>query len=253
MTQRDWTDLTDSVRVCHSALYATASTVVSRPGSNEVLLVDPAWVPSELAGLATDLTDAGLTVAAGFSTHAHHDHLLWHPGFGASPRYASPGATALAERERPALLTALGPGWPTELTDLLGRVSATDTLEPWGELVIHNAHSTGHAALWVPDDRVLLAGDMLSDLELPLLQETGFAAYDAGLTALRPYVERAAIVVPGHGSPTGAPMERWLADRRYLDALAAGTDADDERLANPDMPQAHAANLTAVAESRPAE
>lgn len=245
--QRAWSDLTGTVRVCHSRLYATASTVVRRVGSSEVLLVDPAWVPSELAALATDLSDAGLTVAAGFATHAHHDHLLWHAGFGGAPRYASPGAAALAETERQALLTALGGGWPEELTDLMGRVTPTEILEPWGELVIHDAHSTGHTAVWLPQERVLLAGDMLSDVELPLLQETGFAAYDAGLEKLRPYVEQAAFLVPGHGSPTDQPMQRWLADRGYLDALAAGADLDDPRLTSPDMPAAHEANRRAAA------
>lgn len=252
MMQRSWTELTDTVRVCHSALYRTASTVVGRPGTDQLLLVDPAWIPTELADLATDLSDAGLTVAAGFATHAHHDHMLWHPGFGSPPRYASPGAAALAERERAANLAGLGADWPADLGELMGRVSPTETLDPWAELVIHDAHSTGHAAVWLPDERVLLAGDMLSDLELPLLQETGFAAYDAGLTALRPYVERAAILVPGHGSPTREPMQRWLADRRYLDALGSGTDGgapDDPRLENPDMPEAHAANVTAAAKA----
>ena len=66
--------------------------------------------------------------------------------------------------------------------------------------------------------RVLIAGDMLSDVELPLLEETGPAEYAAGLDALRPYAAAAAVVVPGHGHPgTGAePARRWRADHDYL-------------------------------------
>jgi hypothetical protein len=30
-------------------------------------------------------------VVAGFSTHPHWDHLLWHPRLGDVPRYATPG------------------------------------------------------------------------------------------------------------------------------------------------------------------
>ena len=32
----------------------------------------------------------GLTVVAGWATHAHYDHVLWHPRFGAARRYATP-------------------------------------------------------------------------------------------------------------------------------------------------------------------
>jgi glyoxylase-like metal-dependent hydrolase (beta-lactamase superfamily II) len=152
----------------------------------------------------------------------------------------------LAARERAANLAGLGADWPADLAELVGRLHPTETLDPWGELVIHDAHSTGHAALWLPQDRVLLAGDMLSDLELPLLAETGADAYDAGLAMLQPYVRKAAMLVPGHGSPTAAPLDRWLADRRYLDSLLAGRGQDDPRLADPQMVQAHADNLAAL-------
>src|SRR4051812_50020624 len=39
--------------------------------------------------LADDLSAAGQAVVAGFSTHPHWDHLLWHPRLGAAPRYAT--------------------------------------------------------------------------------------------------------------------------------------------------------------------
>ncbi|MGI8417833.1 MAG: MBL fold metallo-hydrolase [Nakamurella sp.] len=245
MPARSWTDLTDTIRVCHSSKYLTASTVLRR--DDTVVLVDPAWTPAELASLATDLAGWQLRVTAGFSTHAHHDHLLWHPGFGPAPRYASVGATALASKERAALVGLLGESFPVELVELMGQVEPVDqqrpTFWPAAELVTHDAHSTGHTAVWLADERVLLAGDMLSDVELPLPHETGLAAYDDGLTALRPYVEQAEILVPGHGTPSRAPMDRWLADRRYLDAVLAGTDPDDERRSDPDMEQAHVATL----------
>lgn len=246
-TSRSWTEVAPGVLVCHSALYATASTAV-RSG-DDVLLVDPAWRPDELSALAGDLGRWGVTVTAGFATHAHHDHLLWHPGFGDVPRYASPAAAGLAVRERQALTDALGATFDPALTDLMGRVTATDDgseVWPGAELVIHDAHSTGHAAVWLPGPRVLLAGDMLSDVEIPLAGETGPAAYDAGLDVLRPFVDRAAVMVPGHGTPTRDPVLRWDADRRYLDALAsaAGPTADDDpRLADQDNMTAHAGNL----------
>lgn len=220
------------------------------------MLVDPAWLPAELAALATDLVDAEVTVAAGFATHAHHDHLLWHPGLGDPPRYASAAVARLAGDERAALVTAVGADFPDELVELMGRVQPVpDDFWPDAELITHDAHSTGHTAIWLAAQKVLLAGDMLSDIELPLAQETGIAAYDAGLEKLREFVELADIVVPGHGAPSRDPMQRWLADRRYLDSLTGESGAgpgpcgsgEDPRLTHPDLADAHAANLAAAA------
>lgn len=168
--------------------------------------------------------------------------MLWHAGLGSPPRLASVGATAYAARHRAELVDALGPDWPEELAPFVGDVAPSATVGSWGELVIHDAHAPGHSAVWLPASRVLLAGDMLSDIELPLAEQTGLVAYDAGLETLRPYAERAALVVTGHGSPTAAGAERWRADREYLDAVLAGRASDDERLARPGMAEADAAN-----------
>ena len=38
----------------------------------------------------------GIPVVAGFSTHPHWDHLLWHPRFGDVPRYATAAKPVVA-------------------------------------------------------------------------------------------------------------------------------------------------------------
>jgi glyoxylase-like metal-dependent hydrolase (beta-lactamase superfamily II) len=133
-------------------------------------------------------------------------------------------------------------------------------------LVPAGGHCPGHAAVLVEADGVLFAGDMLSEIEVPLpdweLEPDPLAAYRAGLDALAA-VPGVALVVPGHGSPADSRelRARLDADRRYLDALeaavapvaAAGGDADaaveaaarvdDPRLASwPPMAGAHADN-----------
>jgi hypothetical protein len=45
---------------------------------------------------ANDLSDSGQTVVAGFSTHPHWDHLLWHARLGAAPRYGTARCAATA-------------------------------------------------------------------------------------------------------------------------------------------------------------
>ena len=57
-------------------------------GEDGLILVDPGIDGSDLDRLADDVDRLGTEVVAGFSTHPHWDHLLWHSRFGDVPRYA---------------------------------------------------------------------------------------------------------------------------------------------------------------------
>ena len=233
----------------------TTSTLLVANG--RALLVDPAWDPDELAGLAADLRVLDVTVAAGFTTHAHHDHVLWHPDLGRAPRFASRRAFEVCARDRDRLIDGLGSGWPAQLAELVGRVDAVEGDEldwpgPAVRLLTHDAHSPGHTALWVPAAHALIAGDMLSDIELPLLEESSPADYAAGLELLRPFALRASVLIPGHGHVAVGTeaADRWRADHDYLTALVSGADPADARRRNPGMAQAHADNLRRVRDAR---
>lgn len=258
-------EVADGALVATSRQDATTSTILlSRAPENRTqargrsepgvpaFLVDPAWLPGELAGLAGELSRRNIRVTAAFSTHAHHDHLLWHPGFGSVPRWASPRTCILAQEERVELLNALGPDWPSELKHDFAQVkplAGTTIPEPFGtdgpnetiEVITHNGHAPGHSALWLADRRVLIAGDMLSDTELPLpFSPDDLPSYLAALETLTPYIHRAHVLIPGHGTPTTEPVSRLDADRRYLDSVLAGQEPGDPRLDNPGMAAIHA-------------
>lgn len=239
-------EVADGVLVATSRVMSTTSTVLCRDG--EALLIDPAWMPDELDALADELDARRLRVIGGFATHAHHDHLLWHPRFGAAPRWASAATAALARDEREALSGALGGDFASELVELMGRVEATDAAIPRAsvprgfapELVVHDGHAPGHTAVWLPEQRVLIAGDMLSDLELPLpFEPDDLPSYAAALDLIAPYVAHADVVIPGHGSPGTEATRRLDADRRYLDDVIAGRVPTDPRLANAGMREAY--------------
>ncbi|MFD7879945.1 MBL fold metallo-hydrolase, partial [Streptomyces sp. NPDC059766] len=87
-----------------------ANSVVVR-GEDGLVLIDPGIHGAELDGLADDVDRLGIPVVAGFCTHPHWDHLLWHPRFGDVPRYAAPAAARLAgqARERAPAVAALRP------------------------------------------------------------------------------------------------------------------------------------------------
>lgn len=241
-------EVADGVMVSTSRLMQTNSTLLI--GGGEVLLVDPAWMPDELEELAVFVKAEGLRVISGFATHAHHDHLLWYPEFGDVPRWASAATATTAARERSTLQRELD-GFPSELIELMGTVAALPdgaTGLPWGsmprdlecELITHDAHAPGHTALWLPQTRVLIAGDMLSDVELPLpFDPDDVASYLEGLDRLAAVAARAEVVIPGHGSVGTDPLARLDADRRYLGEVLRRGRSDDPRQANPGMREAH--------------
>jgi glyoxylase-like metal-dependent hydrolase (beta-lactamase superfamily II) len=225
------------VLVATSRRDRTNSVVLLGPGAT-ALLVDPAWTPDELDGLAADLAALRLTVAGVVSTHGHFDHLLWHPAFGDAPRW---GSRETAAASRTAMLDELGPGFPPSAFRTAPPLRALPPAGavPWAGRAVHpvvtDAHAPGHTALWIPRGRILLAGDLLSDVEVPLLADedpTG-ARYRAGLDALEPFAARAALVIPGHGAPGTDGADRLRRDLRWLDALSSGTPpADDPRCAS---------------------
>ncbi len=240
-------EVAPGVLVTTSAIMATNSTVLF--GEGQALLIDPAWLPSELDALAASLRAAQLQVIGGFATHAHHDHLLWHEGFGDGPRWASAVTAQLCTTEREALLTNLGAQFPRDLADLMGRVTAVEHSIPAAsiprgheiELIIHNGHAPGHTALWLPRTRTLIAGDMLSDTELPLpFGPDDVDSYLHALEVLQPYAEQAELVIPGHGHLGNDAVARVHADRSYLTDVATTGDSADPRQHNEDMGEAHA-------------
>jgi glyoxylase-like metal-dependent hydrolase (beta-lactamase superfamily II) len=192
----------------------------------------------------------GIPVVAGFSTHLHWDHLLWHPRLGDVPRYALPAAAqaAGAVRERAqAMAAASAPGIPLELIGLLTPLPPDGGPVP-GEVVAHDAHAVGHAAVLLADRGVLLAGDMLSDVLIPMLdpRRPGQpAAYEAALDRLEEAARHVDVVVPGHGAVAEGPevAARLAADRAYLDALRRGEEPVDARLAQDWLSGPHRSNV----------
>jgi len=243
------TQVADGVWVRQSAWVWTNSIVVR--GEAGVILVDPGIDGSELEQLADDLDRLGIPVVAGFSTHPHWDHLLWHSRFGDVPRYATPaGAQAATQaRERAQAMAAeSASGIPLELIGLVTPLPPDGDPVP-GEILEHEAHAIGHAAVLLADRGVMLAGDMLSDVLIPLLDDRRrdqVGAYETALDRLGEAARHVDVVVPGHGAVAEGPevAARLGADRAYIDALRRGEEPFDERLAAADwLSGPHQSNL----------
>jgi glyoxylase-like metal-dependent hydrolase (beta-lactamase superfamily II) len=229
------TDVADGVWTRQSAWAWTNSIVVR--GNGGLILVDPGIDGSELNELADDLDRLDIPVVAGFSTHPHWDHLLWHSRFGDVPRYATlAGAQAATQaRERAQAMAAeSAPGIPLELIGLVTPLPADGEPVP-GEIVEHQAHAIGHAAVLLADRGVLLAGDMLSDVLIPLLDRNRpdqVGAYEMALDRLGEAARHVDVLIPGHGAVAEGPdiAARLAADHAYIDALRRGEEPVDARL-----------------------
>jgi glyoxylase-like metal-dependent hydrolase (beta-lactamase superfamily II) len=178
----------------HQSEFCQSNAVVVQ-GRAGVLLIDPGVHGSEMACLANDLGELGQTVVAGFSTHPHWDHLLWHAEMAQIP-------------------------WDG----------------PQVRIIEHQAHALGHAALLIEERGVLVAGDMLSDVLIPMLDLNEIADpiedYLAALRLLEGAADDVDVLIPGHGSIGGADQARARIDqdRTYVHALRDAHVLSDPRV-----------------------
>jgi glyoxylase-like metal-dependent hydrolase (beta-lactamase superfamily II) len=242
------TQVAEGVLVHQSAFCRSNAVVVQ--GRAGVLLIDPGVHDEEMAALADDLDDLGQTVVAGFSTHPHWDHLLWHARLGAAPRYGTArcAATIRQRMSNPEFRARLAGLIPPDIVeqvplDLLGLVTGLpgDTAWiPWDgprvRILEHQAHAPGHAALLIEERGVLVAGDMLSDVLVPMLDLNGttdpIEDHLVALQLLEGVAGDVDVLVPGHGSVGGADQVRARIDqdRAYVHALRDARVPDDPRL-----------------------
>ncbi len=227
----------------------------------ETFVIDSPVLPEELDALPSVLAQAGFPSPSGLlATHADWDHVLGPLAFPGTPLgcaessverlAAEPGAAQrelrafdeelYLERERP-----LGLGAPQALP-VPGR------LEIGGhELELHptGGHTADGMAIAMPWAGVLVAGDYLSAIEIPMLTTPGSSvqAYLETLERLAPLASAAEHVVPGHGPILGAARaEEILAqDAAYLHGLSErGAEAElPEGRRSREMRAIHARNV----------
>ena len=155
--------------------------------------------------------------------------MLWHASFGEAPRYGTARCAAtirdlLSDADWKARIAeGLPPEFAEEIPlDLLGLITglpAGAAQIPWDgpkvRIIEHQAHAPGHAALLIEERGVLVAGDMLSDVLIPLLDLKAANPIEDYLAALR-LLEGVAgdvdVLIPGHGSAGGADQLRARID-----------------------------------------
>lgn len=222
------------VLLATSAIWQT-NCVVIRSGE-EAFAIDSPILPEEVDALPAVIEQARFSKPVGLlATHGDWDHLLGRLAF---PEAALGCATSTAERMRAAPGEAQRELRAFDERHYLVRpaplsLGAVQALDAPGvcevgshELALHPAegHTADGMAIWAPWAGVLVAGDYLSTVEIPVLGDGGaVGVYAATLRRLRPLVAEAQFVVPGHGPVLGSEQALSVLeeDLTYLEALSA--------------------------------
>jgi glyoxylase-like metal-dependent hydrolase (beta-lactamase superfamily II) len=220
------------VLVATSAVLQVNCVIVRGPveGDGETFVIDSPVLPDELGTLPALLEQARFPKPSGLlATHGDWDHLLGRlafPGVAlgcaestAARLQASPGEAQrdlrefdkdlLIERPRPLALGSI------QALPVPGRCGVGDH-----ELELHPApgHTPDGMAIVIPWARVLVAGDYLSTVEPPTLNDGGDRdAYLATLERLRPLVAAAEHIIPGHGPVLDSPRALALLEENVAE------------------------------------
>jgi glyoxylase-like metal-dependent hydrolase (beta-lactamase superfamily II) len=247
-----------------SDMWQTTCTAVR--GGGEGFVIDSVLYPEELGALPDVLDQAGFPVSGLLTTHGDWDHLLGRLAFpgaalGCGESTVSRLSVEIGEAQRK-LRTFDQEHYVDDRAPLaLGSLQSLPVpghLEIGAdgaahELELHptGGHTADGVAFWMPWAKVLVCGDYLSPVEIPMLSAGGsVAAYRATLARLGPLIAGAEWVIPGHGAPIAAQRALQIAaeDDAYLEQLEAdpaATSLPSGRV-TPAQSRIHADNVARV-------
>ncbi|MHB8694026.1 MAG: MBL fold metallo-hydrolase [Solirubrobacteraceae bacterium] len=216
-----------------SRVWQTTATAVRAGG--EGFLIDSVVYPDELAAVPGVLEQAGFPITGLLATHGDWDHLLGRLAYPEASLGCGESTAERLEAELGAPQRALRSFDEEHYVD--GRaplsLAAVQSLPLPGllsigdedrEIQMHPApgHTADGTAYWLPWLQILVCGDYLSPVEIPMLSPGGtLDAYEQTLALLGPLVEQAVTVIPGHGAPIPREQAAGILsqDLSYLQAV----------------------------------
>jgi hydroxyacylglutathione hydrolase len=234
-----WTVADENVHVRQSRAFWMNSTVLL--DSEHTVVVDPGVLPSELDEIAQLVNQAEPEQVSLIFTHGHWDHVLGAPWWPKARILAHDRCAAAIARDLEKIRTESAKiaaehdeSWPTPFAapriDDASSGQRLLKIEPW-RLVFRDAygHSDSQLSVHVPELKLLIAADMLSDIEIPILNGPP-AVYRGTLEILKPLAEGGAIelLIPGHGAIADGRDEvvaRLRNDLAYLAELERAASA----------------------------
>lgn len=221
-----------TIEVLTSGIWQTTTTIVA--SARSCLIIDPAYFPRELAAIRDRARQLGEVTAVAF-THGHWDHVMGYQAMPPAPlwlartldaKIASGSADRYLEDARQFdsrwyVPRPHGYRWPSQR-----RPIDDDERLIVGRAELRALHLPGHSSdgLGLVVDGALLAGDYLSPLEIPFVEDA--VAYRATLDRLIALSGELAEIIPGHGPrlTVGEALAIARADRDYVDRLIEARD-----------------------------
>ena len=221
------------ITVFQSALYQTTSTLIKLP--NCLLLVDPNWLPSEIASIQQVIQQQFPTTPLYlYFTHSDFDHILAYNAFPGAQTIASHAFDVRTDKEkivqqiidfdeifyidRPYSIS-----YP-KIDFIIKEQKSILNLEGT-ELVFYQTpgHNSDGLFLWIPSLQIWIVGDYLSNLEFPFITFDS-KAYLQTLALANQTLRHEAIqlMIPGHGKICFEREEiqsRIDRDIRYIETL----------------------------------
>jgi glyoxylase-like metal-dependent hydrolase (beta-lactamase superfamily II) len=202
-------------------------------GDTGAIVVDTGFtdeIGSMLAKNVAKLTKKPVTHV--INTHHHGDHSLGNTAF--------PGAKVLSSEECRKLVEATGAEWIALIESLTGRKFPNTKSVPASEVyaksskteVVINgvkmvfwvpdaAHTLGDLMIWLPDDQVLLSGDVIVNKITPNFRDAKVKEWVNTLAEVQTLPVKT--IVPGHGPVMGKTEAAAMHQR--MSSLYAGIEA----------------------------
>ncbi|MEC0227175.1 MBL fold metallo-hydrolase [Paenibacillus alba] len=239
--------------VFQSVLYQTTSTVVQT--KDLILVVDPNWLPNEVEEIQQYVNRIkGERDIYLLFTHGDFDHIIGYQAFPDAKAIGSAGLQQHPQKERKLQLIRefdakhyVVRNYPLSFPDLDLVIYKDGEKLQVGSTTLTFYQAPGHTAdgliTIVEPQGIVIAGDYLSDFELPFIYQSA-KGYRQTLDKVEQLYEthRVNLLVPGHGAATADSVEmqrRLKMASDYLDRLCRAVIANDE-LALEALKQEHA-------------
>ncbi|MFY4776679.1 MBL fold metallo-hydrolase [Metabacillus sp. RGM 3146] len=250
---------TEIVTVFQSALYQTTSTVVRT--NDLILIVDPTWLPNEVKEIQAYVQEIrdDLPLYLLF-THGDFDHIIAYKAFPDAKVIGSKGLAKHPEKEKKVEMILsfdqqnyIRREYPAEFP-VIDIVAENDGQQHTvGSTTLHFYLAPGHSQdgllTIVEPMGIWIAGDYLSDFELPFIYDSTKAYLDT-LGKFRKLLEKYEVnlLIPGHGHATAikedAETRIEMAERYIHTLIEATANNDNEELNNLENQMAFPSSFT---------
>jgi len=221
------------INVFTSMIWQTTSTIIDCIST--IFIIDPAYFPKEIKEMERTFSEMGKNKDKYLIfTHSDFDHIAGFNYFRDLPVIAHSNFVKAKEEQQKIIqeianfdekyyVTRVGELIYPKPNILISERQTISFKQIEITFIPIPGHTNDQLAIYFPVAKVLVVGDMLSNLEFPFV-DYSFSQYQESLKILKKFIaeNEVQLLIPGHGKPTMSltEMERRISnDLRYLEEL----------------------------------